>query len=65
MKIIQKLKNSCKLFSIKRDEAIYTCLKNNIPLTDENIEEVREILKQKEKQVLIEEYKRKNNGSQL
>ena len=47
MKIIQKAKNILQLFSIKRNEAIYTCLKNNIPLTDENIKEVNDVLKQK------------------
>ena len=46
--VLQQTKNYFKLFSIKRDEAIYTCLKNNIPLTDENIKEVSDILKQKE-----------------
>ena len=48
MKAFQQLKNYLKLFSIKRNEAIYTCIKNNIPLTDENIMEVISILKQKE-----------------
>ena len=47
MKIIQRAKNILQLFSVKRDEAIYTCIKNNIALTDENINEVKEILKQK------------------
>ena len=45
--VLQQTKNYFKLFSIKRDEAIYTCLKNNIPLTDENIKEVNDVLKQK------------------
>ena len=48
MKTLQKLKNYFKLFSIKRNEAIYTCIKNNIPLTDENIMDVVSVLKQKE-----------------
>ncbi len=50
MKLFERLKNYLKLFSIKRDEAIYTCLQNNIPLTNENIEEVIGILKQKNNQ---------------
>jgi len=46
-----------KLFSIKRDKAIYTCLQNDIPLTDENIKEVIEILKQKERIELLKNFK--------
>ena len=46
MKILQKIKNLLKVFSVKEEKAIYICLKNNIPLTDENIKEVMEILKQ-------------------
>ena len=60
MKIIQKLKNILQLFSIKRDEAIYTCIKNNIPLTDANIKDIKEILMQKKKIASKEDYK--NNG---
>ena len=37
MKMLERFKNFFRLFSIKRDEAIYTCLQNNIPLTNENI----------------------------
>jgi hypothetical protein len=55
--MIQKIKNILKLFSIKRDKAIYTCLQNDIPLTDENIKEVIEILKQKERIKLLEKFK--------
>ena len=47
MKTLQKLKNLCSLFYIKKNEAIFTCLKNNIELTDENIREIKIILKQK------------------
>ena len=47
MKTLQKLKNLCLLFYIKKNEAIFTCLKNNIELTDENIREIKIILKQK------------------
>jgi hypothetical protein len=57
MIIIQKIKNLLKLFSIKRDEAIYTCLQNDIPLTDQNIKEVIEILNQKERIKLLEKFK--------
>jgi hypothetical protein len=55
--ILQKIKNLFKLFSVKRDEAIYTCLQNDIPLTDENINDVIEILKQKERIKLLEKFK--------
>lgn len=47
MKLLEKLKNYLKLFSVKRNEAIYTCLQNDIPLTDVNIKEVTQVLKQK------------------
>lgn len=47
MKLFERLKNYFKLFSIKRNEAIYTCLQNNIPLTNKNIKEVEEIVKQR------------------
>ena len=57
MKIMQKLKNILQLFSIKRDEAIYTCIKNNIPLTDANIKDIKEILMQKKKIASKEDYK--------
>ncbi len=40
--------NFLKLFFAKRDDAIYTCFKNDIKLTSENINEVRQILKHKE-----------------
>lgn len=47
MKLLEKLKNYMKLFSFKRDEAIYTCLQNNIPLTNDNVKEINDILKEK------------------
>ena len=47
MKILERIKNHFRLFSIKRNEAIYTCIQNDIPLTDENIKEVMGILKKK------------------
>ena len=47
MKIFQKVKNLCSLFYIKKNEAIFTCLQNDIELTDENIREVKTILQQK------------------
>lgn len=47
MRLFEKLKNYLKLFSVKRNEAIYTCLQNNIPLTDNNISDVEEIVKQR------------------
>ena len=49
MKFLQTLKNYCKLFYLKKDKAIHTCLKNNIPLTDNNINEVKGILNYKRK----------------
>lgn len=57
MKILEQIKNHFRLFSIKRNEAIYTCIENNIPLTDENIKEVMEVLKTKE-------YKKEINNNQ-
>ena len=50
MKFLERIKNYLRLFSIKRNEAIYTCIQNDIPLTDENIKEVMGILKQKNNQ---------------
>lgn len=55
----QQIKNVFKLFTIKRNEAIYTCLKNDIPLTDKNIQEIEEILKHKEKNKLLLEIKKR------
>ena len=52
MKTLERIKNYLRLFSIKRNEAIYTCIQNDIPLTDENIKEVIGILKQKENKEL-------------
>lgn len=46
MKIIRIIKSIYKVFSIKEDEAIYACLKKDIPLTDENILHMIEIIKQ-------------------
>lgn len=60
MKILERFRNFFRLFSVKKDEAIYTCLKNDIPLTDENIKEVMEILKQKERKELLEQFKKEN-----
>lgn len=60
MKTLEKIKNYLKLFSVKRDEAIYTCLQNNIPLTNENIKEVAEIMKQKEHHKIMENFRKEN-----
>ncbi len=60
MKMLERFKNFFRLFSIKRDEAIYTCLQNNIPLTNENIKEVTEIVKQKENKELLKQIKKEN-----
>lgn len=58
--MLERFKNFFRLFSIKRDEAIYTCLQNNIPLTNENIKEVTEIVKQKEQHKILENFKKEN-----
>ena len=47
MKIFQKVKNLCSIFYLKKNEAVFTCLQNDIELTDVNISEVKTILKQK------------------
>lgn len=60
MKILERIKNYFRLLSIMQKEAIYTCIQNDIPLTDENIKEVMEILKQKEKNDLLEQFKKEN-----
>ena len=39
--------NPLKLLLLKKDEVPFTCYNNNIKLTNRNIEEVRQILKQK------------------
>lgn len=57
MKNLERIKNYFRLFSIKRNEAICTCIQNDIPLTDENIKEVMEILKQKENKELLKNFK--------
>ena len=44
---MKQLLNFFKLLFFNKDEALYTCFQNNIPLTNENIKEVRQILKQK------------------
>ncbi len=45
--MLEQIKNILKLYSLKRDEAIYTCFRNNIKLNDNNINEVRQILNKK------------------
>lgn len=45
----QKIKNAFKLYRITKDKVILTCLQNDIPLTDENIKHVREILENNKK----------------
>ena len=57
--MFQQIKNFFKIITIKKDEAIKTCLENNISLTDENIKEVREILNHKKKVKLLDEFKKK------
>ena len=60
MKNLERIKNYFRLFSIKRNEAIYTCIQNDIPLTDENIKEVMGILKHKENKELLKNFKKEN-----
>lgn len=60
MKILERIKNYFRLFSIKRNEAIYTCIQNDIPLTDENIKEVMAILKHRENKELLKNFKKEN-----
>ena len=60
MKILERLRNFLRLFSVKKDEAIYTCLKNDIPLTNENIKEVIGILKHQENKELLKNFKKEN-----
>lgn len=60
MKILERIKNHFRLFSIKRNEAIYTCIQNDIPLTDQNIKEVMGILKHKENKELLKNFKKEN-----
>jgi hypothetical protein len=43
--MLTKIRNYLSLFRIKKDKAIDTCIKNNIPLTNENIAEIRQLLK--------------------
>lgn len=57
--MFQQIKNFLKIISIKEDEAIKTCLENNISSTDENINEVKEILNHKMKIKLLNEFKNK------
>lgn len=44
---MEQVLNFLKLLLPKKDEAIYTCFKNNIKLTTKNINEVRQILNHK------------------
>ena len=46
MNFLKNINYVLKIFSIKEDEALYKCLKNDIPLTDENILHMIEIIKQ-------------------
>lgn len=60
MKILERIKNYFRLFSINRNEAIHTCIQNDIPLTDDNIKEVIEVLKQKENKEFFKNIKKEN-----
>ena len=55
---MEQVLNFLKLLLPKRDEAIYTCFKNNIKLTQKNINDVREVLKQNKE--LIKQFKNEN-----
>ncbi|MEC4005904.1 hypothetical protein OX283_014635 [Flavobacterium sp. SUN052] len=47
MNFLKRLNYILKVFSVTEDEAIIFCLKNDMPLTDENITHVINILKHK------------------
>lgn len=49
MKLLEIIKNHFKLFFFRGDEAIKTCYKKNIALTEKNVNEVREIIKHRKK----------------
>ncbi|MBK6365483.1 MAG: hypothetical protein IPL63_10090 [Saprospiraceae bacterium] len=51
MKVLEQLINLSKLYriSVKKDEVIMECLKNDIPLTNQNINEIRQIIQGREK----------------
>ena len=49
MNLLKKIRSMLIIFSLKRDQSIYNCLENDIPLTDENIVHVIEILDTKRK----------------
>ena len=45
MLVLEKIRNYFRLYQIKKNELIATCIKNNIPLTDRNVKEVEAVLK--------------------
>lgn len=59
--MLKKLMNLLKLYKITKDQVILTCLQNDIPLTDENIKHVEEILENKKKTELLKQLKGNTN----
>jgi hypothetical protein len=49
MTLLERIKLGLKIFSISDDHAIYTCFKNGIPLTDENLADVIQTLQNRKK----------------
>jgi hypothetical protein len=57
MTLLERIKLGVKIFSLSEDQAIYTCFKNGIPLTDENLADVIQIIQNKAKNQQIESLK--------
>ena len=57
MDFIKKIKLATQLFKLDESQAIFICFENNIPLTDENLAHVIDILKSKQKKIEIEKFK--------
>lgn len=55
MKLFRIIYGLYEILIARKEEAIYTCLKNDIPLTDENILHVIDVLKQKKKYSVTKE----------
>ena len=55
MKLLKVIYELYEIIISRKDEAIYTCLKNDIPLTDENVAHVIEILKYKKRHAINKE----------
>jgi hypothetical protein len=62
MKSLQIIKNFITLCYLKKDKVITTCLKNDIPLTDNDLKEMKEILQQKKEIKLFKKLKHLNKN---